>query len=240
MKVKLIAYTPNPEKVVAMAAKLCYSTCNIEDLEKDIDKKDISKFLNMLVSIGHESPLEHVNFTFAIEGVSRVLLAQHSRHRLQSMSVQSQRYCNLDETFNYVVPKSILEDEFLLDKFKLEMDNQYKTYVDITEYLKNKYISSGFKNKDAEKKAIEDARYVLPNACETKMIITMNARELLHYFKLRCCSRSQLEIRELATEMMNLCKEVAPILFKNAGPSCVNGKCSEGKMSCGNPWGKID
>lgn len=236
MNVKLISYTLNPEKIVAIAAKLCYSTCNIDDLEKNISKEEIDKFINMLVDIGHESPLEHVNFTFAIEGVSRALLAQHSRHRLQSMSVQSQRYCNLDNTFKYIVPKSILEDNYLYNFFEEEMKRQYNSYIEITKKLKNKYIENGINPKKAEKKAIEDARYVLPNACETKMIITMNARELLHYFKLRCCSRSQLEIRELAKKMMELCKEVAPNLFKNAGPSCVLGKCTEGKMSCGNPW----
>jgi thymidylate synthase (FAD) len=86
---------------------------------------------------------------------------------------------------------------------------------------------------NAEKRAIEDARYVFPNACETKIVVTMNARSLYNFFNHRCCQRAQTEIRELATEMLRQVKQVAPTIFKNMGPNCVSGPCPEGSMTCG-------
>lgn len=236
VKVKLIAHTPNPEKIVAMAAKLCYSTCTIDELNDKMDDDAVLRFLEMLADLGHGSPWEHASFTFAIEGVSRSFLAQISRHRIASFSVQSQRYCNLNNTFSYITPQAISDDGESNQLFEQAMDQAYRVYVDLTKRLTDQYIREGMKAKQAEKKAIEDARAVLPNACETKMIVTMNARELLHLFELRCCSRAQQEIREVACEMMRQCKEIAPLLFKNAGPACIAGKCPEGKMSCGKPW----
>lgn len=236
MYVKLLAHTPDPEKLVAAAAKLCYSTCSIDDLLAKQDDEKVAKFLNHLMTLGHESPLEHVTFTFGIEGVSRSLLAQISRHRIASFSVQSQRYCNLENTFSYITPDAITEDDFANVRFENAMKSAYESYVALSDYLQNKYEEQGMDSKTAEKKAIEDARAVLPNACETKMMITMNVRSLRHFFELRCCNRAQDEIRNLAWEMLDQCKAAAPLLFKGSGPTCIAGKCSEGKMSCGSPY----
>lgn len=236
MYVKLLRYTPEPEQLVAAAAKLCYSTCGIDDLFEKLDDEKVQKFLNYLMSLEHESPLEHATFTFGIEGVSRSLLSQTTRHRIASYSVQSQRYCNLEDSFTYITPMDVADNQEAKEMFDEAMNLAHTSYVHITDILQEQYEAQGIDAKTAEKKAIENARAVLPNACETKMMVTMNARSLLNFFELRCCSRAQQEIRELAIEMMKQCQEVAPILFKNAGPSCVRGKCKEGSMSCGKPW----
>ncbi|EJP6474125.1 FAD-dependent thymidylate synthase [Clostridium botulinum] len=232
MKVKLLEYTPNAEKLVASAAKLCYSSSGIEELQNNLDKEKVDKFLNMLMSYGHESPIEHVSFTFGIEGVSRSLTHQLVRHRIGSYSQQSQRYVRLDQ-FEYVTPPSIEKDEYAKKIYIETMKNCQKSYDEITSILKEKYINDGLRAIDAEKKAIEDARYVFPNACVSKIIVTMNARSLINFFRHRCCNRAQWEIRELAEIMLFKVKEVAPTLFKYCGPGCVNGPCPEGKMSCG-------
>lgn len=224
MKVRIIEHTPNPEKVIAMAGKLCYSPSTIDELEDNLDDKEIEKFTNMLIGLGHLSTVEHVSFTFAIEGISKVTSHQLVRHRLASYSMKSQRYVKHDG-FEYIIPHSLDND----DTRKQYEDLMFKIneyYNFFTDYL----IQQG----KTEKQAIEDARYVFPNACETKIIVTMNLRNLLHFFNERCCSRSQTEIREMAYEMLRQCKEVSPILFKNAGAKCVKlGYCPEGKMSCG-------
>ena len=239
MKVKLINYSSYPEQIVACAAKLCYSNSSIEDVSKKMNDDSASKFVDMLSEIGHESPIEHAFFTFGIEGVSRSLLAQITRHRMASFSVQSQRYVN-EDNFQFVVPPEI-ETNIEAKKLFLEaMEKDLKYYNKITSILKEKHkkelIQSGVEDsladKQAEKRSIEDARFVLPNACATKMIMTLNARSLMNFFRLRCCNRAQWEINELACKMLSLVSEVAPSLFKNAGPACINGKCTEGKMSC--------
>lgn len=242
MNVRLITHTPDPDKVVASAAKLCYSNTNAVDLIDSITDESAESFVQMLNTIGHESPIEHVSFTFAIDGVSRSLLAQITRHRLASFSVQSQRYVKLDH-FEYIVPPEIQKIYGANEIFETTMNHCLESYMKLTDILSSRYskklIDDGHSEdearKKAEKMAIEDARFVLPNACETKIVMTMNARELMHFFKMRCCNRAQWEIRELADKMLHLVKEISPALFKNAGPSCVSGKCSEGKMSCGNP-----
>ena len=232
MKVELLAHSPEPEKIVSAAAKLCYSSNGIEGILDGFDKEKTDKFLNMLMSMGHESPIEHVTFTFGIEGVSRSLLAQITRHRMASYSVKSQRYVN-EGKFEFITPPEIEADEKAKEIFLAAMQQDTDNYNALADILKTKYLDGGMDEKAAEKKAIEDARYVLPNACETKMIVTMNARSLYNFFAHRCCERAQWEIRELADAMLMLVKKVAPTLFKNAGPSCVCGPCPEGKMSCG-------
>ena len=232
LKVKLLEYTRNPEKVIASAAKLCYSAVGIDEIESNLEEENTAKFINMLVSMGHESPVEHVSFTFAIEGVSRTLTHQLVRHRIASYSQQSQRYVRLNQ-FEYIIPPEIEIDEKAKEIFINSMLNCQKSYNELAEILKKRYILNGMGNGDSEKKAIEDARYVFPNACETKIIVTMNARSLMNFFKHRCCNRAQWEIRGLADEMLRQVRDVAPILFKYSGPSCVNGICPEGKMTCG-------
>ncbi|NLI60341.1 MAG: FAD-dependent thymidylate synthase [Clostridiales bacterium] len=227
LKVKLLRYTPEPEKVIAMAAKLCYSSADIDELAEGVDQKDQAGFLEKLMDMGHLSPVEHASFTFGVEGVSRSLLAQITRHRIASFSVKSQRYVSQQSLgqgiFDYIVPPSIKElgDEHV-EKFEKQMAQIQDWYDEWIEALGNQ-----------GEKSNEDARFVLPNAAETKFVVTMNARELLHFFSLRCCNRAQWEIRNLAIEMLRQVKEVAPNLFRNAGPGCVRGKCPEGKMTCG-------
>lgn len=240
LKVTLLEHTPNPERLVAAAAKLCYSSSDIDGLMEGLTPEKTDAFLAHLMSMSHESPIEHVSFTFGIEGVSRSLLAQITRHRLASFSVKSQRYV-VENQFSYVTPPAIEECPEANKFFQEIMGEIQDRYDRLTEILKEKQyqrlIQEGMEEKaarrQAEKMAIEDARFVLPNACETKMVMTMNARSLYHFFRLRCCMRAQWEIRELATQMLKLVKEVAPTLFANAGPSCVAGGCSEGGMSCG-------
>lgn len=240
MKVKLLAYTPDAEELIASAGKLCYSPVGVDDIYQKLDKESTQKYIDMLVSLGHESPLEHASFTFAAEGVSRTLTHQLVRHRLASYSQQSQRYVKID-SFEYIIPPAIEEDLKAKEIFIKAMEADQKTYMDLTDILfeknYNELINNGLNEKEAKSKAekisIEDARYVFPNACETKIVFTMNARTLLHFFSLRCCNRAQWEIRNLAYEMVKICKSIYPSLFKNAGPTCVNGACPEGKMSCG-------
>ena len=240
LKVSLIAHTPDPERVVAAAAKLCYSNAEIDTLMAGLTPEKSRDFVRMLASMGHESPTEHVNFTFAIEGVSRSLLAQITRHRIASFSVQSQRYVK-ENGFEFVLPPEIAAVPEAKEEFLRAMEEDQKHYERLTELLKERhfqaFLAAGETEKaaarKAEKKAIEDARFVLPNACTTKMICTMNARSLLNFFSHRCCNRAQWEIRELATQMLQEVKAVAPHLFEKAGPPCLRGACPEGKMSCG-------
>jgi len=241
MKVELLRYTPDGEKLVASAAKLCYSSVGISEIEENLDGPSVEKFLNMLMDLGHESPIEHVTFTFAAEEISRTLTHQLVRHRIASYSQQSQRYVKLEQ-FDYIIPPSIEEDEKAKELFVEAMKKDQEYYKKIVEILFEKNLKELLKREKsekeaylkAEKMAIEDARYVFPNACETKIVFTMNARSLLNFFRLRCCNRAQWEIRNLAIEMLKLVKGVYPTLFKNAGPACVSGPCPEGKMACGN------
>lgn len=233
MNVKLLTYTKDPEKTVAAAAKLCYSKSGIKTLMDGLTDEKVANFLEKLSNLGHASPLEHASFTFGIEGVSRSFLAQISRHRLASFSVQSQRYVDMDNA-DHVVPKEIYDAGYSAVRlYEESVKNSFNNYNELKEELTKKYIEEGMKESPAKKKAQEDARYLLPEACCTRMIVTMNARELNHFFNLRCCNRASREIREVAEEMLKLVYPVAPHLFKSAGPSCVCGVCPEGSMSCG-------
>lgn len=240
LKVELLQYTPEPEKLVAAAAKLCYSNSGIDGIMEGLTPEKTQSFLEMLVGLGHESPIEHVCFTFGIEGVSRSLLAQITRHRIASFSVKSQRYVK-EGQFEYIIPPEIDAIPEAREKFIQAMQQDQRVYNELADILAEKhyhsFIAQGKTEKQArqaaEKKAIEDARFVLPNACETKMVVTMNARSLYNFFHHRCCERAQWEIRELAIHMLKLVREVAPTLFKTAGPKCLTGPCPEGKMSCG-------
>jgi len=215
--VELLSHTPEPEKTVALAAKLCYSSSDIEGLREKIQAKDQGDFVNKIMGLGHFSVLEHVSFTFGVEGVSRALTHQLVRHRVASYSQKSQRYVSETEGFDFILPESIREDSGIAERFH----NLMSEISDFYSEMVNKGIKA------------EDARYVLPNACETKIIITMNARELLHFFSLRCCERAQWEIRQMADLMLQKCYETAPLIFKNSGPGCLSGPCPEGEFACG-------
>lgn len=241
MKVELLAYTPEPERVIAAAAKLCYSAVGVDDILEKMTPEKIESFIEMLSDLGHESPVEHVAFTFAIEGVSRSLLAQLTRHRIASYSVQSQRYVG-KENFEYIMPPEIEKIPEAREVFLQAMEQDRDAYKKLHELLaaahEKTFLAEGKDEKAAKKAAVkkanEDARYVLSNACDTKIVMTMNVRSLYHFFSLRCCERAQWEIRSLAVEMLRLVKGVSPLLFKNAGPACVRGACAEGAMSCGH------
>ena len=234
MKVSILAHTPNIENVIASSGRLCYSKVGVNELLQKHSKEDNERFIKMLADMGHHSPLEHVSFTFAVEGVSRALTHQLVRHRIASYSQQSQRYVNLEKTFEYITPPSISKKLILSREYEDAMHEVEMAYKKISKLLEMEYLDEGMDKRSANKKAIEDARYVLPNACETKIVFTMNVRTLLHFFEKRCCSRAQWEIRNLANEMLRQCKEISPILFSSAGATCKKGYCTEGKMSC-NP-----
>jgi thymidylate synthase (FAD) len=224
-KVVLLRHTEQPEQVVALAAKLCYSPATIGDLLGRIQEKEQQAFVQRLAEMGHHSPLEHASFTFAIEGISRATTHQLVRHRIASYSQQSQRYVGERSAagglFDFIVPPSVIaagRGEWFAER----MAEIQGWYNELVEALGNKGESSN-----------EDARFLLPNAAETKIIVTMNARELRHFFAVRCCRRAQWEIRAMATEMLRLAAECAPALFAGAGPGCLEGACPEGKMTCG-------
>lgn len=216
MKVKLINHTPEPEKTVAAAARLCYSPAGAEEIMENFSEEEIRRFLHLLVDLGHWSPTEHVTFTFAVEGVSRAMTHQLVRHRIASYSQQSQRYVKLED-FQYIIPPSIQENPEALRIFEEQMETARLAYERLAGIVHQ-----------------EDARYVLPNACETKIVLTFNCRSLYNFFQHRCCERAQWEIRRLANRMLAEVRKVAPILFEKAGPSCIGqGICPEGKMTCG-------
>ena len=216
MLVQLLTHTPDPEAVVAAAARLCYSPSSIDQLlEKSrVDRDDL---LRKILSLGHTSVLEHANFTFGIEGISRACSHQLVRHRLASYAQQSQRYVSHKERFAAVTPPSIEQRPELLQRYQALLDDIHGVYREL--------IDAGV--------PAEDARFVLPNAAQTKLVLSMNARELLHFFNLRCCRRAQWEIRAMAKEMLRLVRPVAPLIFAQAGPGCLQGACPEGAMSCG-------
>jgi len=218
VKVTLLQHTPDPEKTVALAARLCYSAAAIGDLQEKLSSSDVAAFLEKIMSLGHQSVLEHVSFTFGIEGISRACSHQLVRHRMASYSQQSQRYVTFKgDGFPLVVPDSIAADPKLEAVFARTMAACSEAYREL--------VQAGV--------PAEDARFVLPNAAETKIIVTMNARELLHFFELRCCERAQWEIRDMAVEMLKVVKPLAPVIFAGAGPGCVGEGCPEGKMTCG-------
>lgn len=208
MKVVLLSHTQDMERLIASSAKLCYSPVGVEEISKDLTTGEIDKFLSKLMELEHDSPLEHATFTFAIEGVSRSLTHQLVRHRIASYTQQSQRYVYM-ESPDYVVPSKIRDNDEAYKVFSNHLNEVTKTY--------RKLASLGIPK--------EDARSVLPNATETKIVVTKNVRTLLHFFKLRCCDKAQEEIRELANKMLDVCKDVSPTLFRYAGANC--RECSQ-------------
>ena len=218
MKVSLLQHTPEPERTVALAAKLCYSSAAIGELHEKLSNADITEFLAKIMSLGHQSVLEHVSFTFGIEGISRACSHQLVRHRLASYSQQSQRYVTFKgNEFPLVAPATIASSQKRLEIFTKAIEATATAYRQL--------VDDGV--------PAEDARFILPNATETKIIVTMNARELLHFFELRCCERAQWEIRAMAIEMLRIVKPAAPVIFSSAGPGCLLGPCPEGTMACG-------
>ncbi len=217
MKVLLLQHTPEPELTVALAARLCYSPAGVAGLREGLTPEGGSRLIRRILKIGHHSVLEHATFTFGVEGISRAASHQLVRHRIASYSQQSQRYVKLGEEFESVVPPSIAGRADLHAKFTRQMKAAGRLY--------RQCVEAGI--------PAEDARFLLPNAAATKIIVTMNARALRHFFELRCCLRAQWEIRAMAEEMLGRARRAAPVLFEGAGPGCLRGKCPEGEMTCG-------
>ncbi len=216
MLVQLLTHTPNPEQVVAAAARLCYSDSSVEQLLGQ-EPEQAAKLLRKILDLGHFSVLEHASFTFGIEGISRACSHQLVRHRIASFSQQSQRYVSHEQPFAAIVPDSIREHQALLERVDKHMQETHDLYRDL--------MASGV--------PAEDARFVLPNAASTKLVMTMNARELHHFFALRCCRRAQWEIQAMAKAILKLAREASSLLFAEAGPGCLKRPCPEGAMTCG-------
>ena len=221
MNVELLYHTENPERAIATAARLCYAPVGAAELMETMPDQTVQNVLKVIMTGGHFSTLEHASFTFAIDGVSRALTHQLVRHRLASFNQQSQRYVKLDNP-ELVIPESIRNSSFFA-----EAQSSMRYMLNLYERM----VEAGI--------PAEDARYVTPQAVPTSLIVTMNVRELRHFFSLRCCNRAQWEIRQLADEMLKLCRKAAPTLFENAGPGCVRGGCPE-KRSCGHPRSKAE
>ncbi len=221
MHIEILSHTPDPERVVALAARLCYSPLGGEKLKDALTQEKVERLLESVLGMGHFSVLEHVTFTFLIEGVSRVTTHQLVRHRIGcSYSQKSQRYVRETEP-EFVVPPKIEKDLGKKEMFLNSCRESFTAYCDL--------VDSGVHQ--------EEARYLLPQALESKIVVTMNGRALHHFFNLRCCNRAQGEIRTMAQKMLNLVKEKAPILFATAGAACARGPCPEGDKSCGR-WRK--
>jgi len=223
LAVALLAHTPEPDSVVAAAARLCYSPVSATGLMDDSDRERDRKFLAHLERSGHFSPFEHVSFTFALDGLSRICTHQLVRHRVASYSQQSQRYVTMEDPA-WVTPPSI--------QGRPETEKLFAEAVREAHAMYARLVESGIPK--------EDARYILPHGFCTRIVVTMNARELHHFFRLRLCRRAQWEIRETARRMLVLAREAAPGLFCNAGPDCaVKGECSEARP-CGRPYADIE
>ena len=223
MQVELLYHTPDPERAIATAARLCYAPVGASELMETMPPERVQSVLATIMKGGHFSTLEHASFTFAVDGVSRALTHQLVRHRLASYNQQSQRYVKFKNGVPVVKPTSVAENDEASAAFDAAIEQATAAYA--------KLVELGI--------PAEDARYLLPNAAETMIVVTMNARELYHFFEVRCCNRAQWEIRELAWKMLELVRPVAPYVFMDAGPSCVRGHCTEGKMTCGEPYPKV-
>ena len=222
MDVRLLSHTPDPQRAIAAAARLCYAPVGAAELLETMSAEAVNRVLKTIITSGHTSALEHASYTFAIDGVSRALTHQLVRHRLASYNQQSQRYVSYTDDPQFVVPPSVAENPVAHKHFKAACAAAFAAYREA--------LDSGVPP--------EDARYLLPNAMETKIVVTMNIRELLHFFELRCCHRAQWEIRDLALAMLDLAEPTAPYIFMDAGAACRRGACREGKMTCGDPYPK--
>jgi thymidylate synthase (FAD) len=228
LKVTLLQHTPSPERAVASAGRLCYAPVSAADLKADMSEDDVRRLVRGLVRSGHMSALEHASFTFAVDGISRACSHQLVRHRVASYSQQSQRYVRFASNGDFIIPPSVEASSEARAVFMEAMENARKAY--------ERLVEIGLAEGRGNESVFEDARFVLPNAAETKIVVTMNARELRHFFSLRCCRRAQWEINRLAWTMRSLVLAAAPVLFEGTGPGCMAGGCPEGKMSCGRPY----
>ncbi len=228
LEVTLLQHTPDPDRAVAIAGRLCYAPVSAAELKQEMTDEGVAKLVRILVRSGHHSALEHASFTFAVDGVSRACTHQLVRHRVASYNQQSQRYVNFGAADSFVVPPSIAANAEAERVFLAAMEHARAAY--------DALVDLGMAEGRSRESVQEDARFVLPNAAETKIVVTMNARELRHFLRVRCCNRAQWEIRALAWRMRAMLRETAPGLFEGTGPGCLYGDCPEGKMTCGKPY----
>ncbi len=232
LQVTLLQHTPDPDRAVAIAGRLCYAPVSAAELKEEMTDEAVAKLVRILVRSGHHSALEHASFTFAVDGVSRACTHQLVRHRVASYNQQSQRYVNFGGGDSFVMPPTVAANAEAKEVFLAAMDQARAAY--------DKLVELGLAEGRGKESVQEDARFVLPNAAETKIVVTMNTRELRHFLQVRCCNRAQWEIRDLAWRMRAMLKEIAPNLFEGTGPGCLYGDCPEGKMTCGKPYKSED
>ncbi len=213
---------------MAAAGRLCYSSSTAASLKESLTPDEVERLLKILIGSGHLSTLEHAGFTFGIDGISRACSHQLVRHRLASYSQQSQRYVRFSSEKGFIIPPRIAENEKALAVFKEAVAGAARAY--------ERLVELGAEQGLGKEAVQEDARFVLPNAAETRIVVTMNARELRHFFQVRCCRRAQWEINRLAWWMRSLVLEAAPLLFRRSGPDCLFRRCREGKMYCGEEY----
>ncbi len=228
LRVTLLQHTPDPDRSVAIAGRLCYAPVSAAELKEGMSDDEVGALVRILVRSGHHSALEHASFSFAVDGVSRACTHQLVRHRLASYNQQSQRYVRFGGSDSFIVPPKIAADPAAAAVFVEAMEQARLAY--------DKLVDLGLAAGRGKESVQEDARFVLPNAAETKIVVTMNARELRHFFEVRCCHRAQWEINALAWQMRGIVKSLSPFLFEKSGPPCLYGQCREGKMTCGEPY----
>jgi thymidylate synthase (FAD) len=230
LRVELLSSTPDALSLIYAAFRQCYHAGFVADMwpklmNGEIEKEKQADFVAKVLESGHDSPVEHVNFSFAVEGISRACSHQLVRHRIASYSQQSQRYVDASN-MDYVLPPAIARIPEARARFEAFMTEVGSAYRDLKEILD----AHGRKEKSKE-----DARFVLPQAAETKIVVTMNCRALLHFFHLRCCQRAQWEIRDMAEAMLEHCRRELPAIFATAGAKCESlGYCPENdRFACG-------
>lgn len=255
--VKLLSYTPDPERVITAAAKLCYSNSTPSELFKKQTDESIEKFINMIMGLGHGSILEHVSFTFAIEDISRVTEVQLVRHRTASPSIQSGRYVKRNP--NFFIPEAIKNDKIASEMYIYNCERATQTYLDLIDRLERILVAEKLNisiqetytlesedtisvyektRRSIEKIALEDARYALPQSLRTHGVYSIDLRNLIHFISKRKCKRAQKEIRMVANQMYELIKPLLPNIIKYIGAPCEMGSCQEGSMCCGKPYDK--
>jgi thymidylate synthase (FAD) len=228
LQVGLLQHTPEPDRTVAVAGRLCYAPVSAGRLAEGMTDEEVGRMVAILIRSGHHSALEHAGFTFAVDGISRACSHQLVRHRLASYNQQSQRYVRFGVGDDFIVPPRIAGDPAALEVFVGAMEHAHRAY--------ERLVAFGLERGESREAVQEDARFVLPNAAETKIVVTMNARELRHFFTVRCCRRAQWEINRLAWAMRSLAQQVSPLLFEASGPPCLEGECPEGTLTCGTTY----
>lgn len=215
--VEMVSAPDNTLKTVYVACRTCYSEQYPQEIwNDDYSDEKMLKLLTKVMSSGHHSTLEHCQYVFAVSGISRACSHQLVRHRHMSFSQKSQRYVTETSQFEYITPPAIANSEFV---------DEYNAFMVKIQDFYSRMVESGIK--------AEDARFVLPNATSTSMILSLNLREFIHLAGLRLCTNSQHEIRKLVQKMVDLAIEKDRWLDEYLVPKCeVLGYCNEIK-SCG-------